>query len=178
MTRTFPIDERAPVQESPSSTSEFYATSQAPHKSKDSISVFRFRNRQRSLPLASDSDFSERFQTLSVGGDNNIAPGNENTPEIGKQGGGIRGLLRRASVSIKFKSQRRHSNAAEDLPSTSSSPWHKLRHAASFTRQSRFLAVPFETEGPVDSCEELLCPIPGVGAAPPIIPRGNGGAAE
>lgn len=86
-------------------------------------------------------------------------------------------MLRRASVSIKFKNQRRHSNANEELPSMSSSPWQKLRHAASFTRQSRFLSVPFDTKGPVDSREELLCPIPGVGAAPPIIPRGNGGAA-
>jgi F-box and WD-40 domain protein 1/11 len=177
MTRVFPIEEWAPAKESPSSTSHLYAPSQDSHKANDFLSVFRFRNRQRSLPRGTDSDFSERFQNLSFGGNNEKASGKENTPENGKREGGIRGLLRRASVSIKSKSQRRHSNVTEELPSTSSSSWHKCRQAASFNRHSRVLSVPFDTEGPVDSCEELLSPVPGAGASPPIIPRGSGGAA-
>jgi F-box and WD-40 domain protein 1/11 len=98
--------------------------------------------------------------------------------EDGKRDGGIRGLFRRASVSLKSKRQRRHSHAVEqERPSTSSAWMHKLRGAASFSRHSRLLSTNFDSDGPVDSCEELMCPIPGSGAAPPIIPRGSGGAA-
>lgn len=87
-------------------------------------------------------------------------------------------MFRRASVSIKTKRQRRHSHAVEpqERPGTSSA-WHKLKGAASFSRYSRFPMSAFDSDGPVDSCEELMCPIPGSGAAPPIIPRGRGGAA-
>jgi F-box and WD-40 domain protein 1/11 len=52
-----------------------------------------------------------------------------------------------------------------------------LKTVASFQRHSRFLAPDFDTEGPFDSDEELQSPIPGIGSAPPIIPRGSGGAA-
>lgn len=100
--------------------------------------------------------------------------------EDAKREGGIRGLLRRASVSLKSKKERRYSHVARDQPrpSTSSAPWlHKLKGAASFNRHSRFLPAQLDSEGPINSCEELLSPIPGIGAAPPIIPRGVGGAA-
>src|SRR5207247_2017426 len=135
--------------------------------------TFRFRDRLRSLPLNSNLDFADGFRSLSL---------RSNTPDItdARKEGGIRGLFRRASVSIKAKKERRHSHAVEDRPrpTTSSSPWlHKLRGAASFNRNSRFLSPHLDSEGPVDSCEELLAPIPGIGAAPPIIPRGSGGAA-
>lgn len=132
------------------------------------MSPFRFRNRLRSLPLGSDSDFVDRFQKFSLGGNKEQTPAEE-----GKREGGIRGLFRRASVSLKNR-QRRHSHAVEERPQTA---WHKLRQAASFNKHSRFLPTQFEIEGPVDSCEELLSPIPGIAGAPPIIPHGSGGAA-
>jgi len=128
------------------------------------------RKRRRSLPLGSVSDFSDHFRNLTMSS-------RDSTREEGKRDGGLRGFIRRASVSIKAKSQRRHSRATEDRPDTA---WHKLRQAASFSRHSRFLSgtgLPFESQSPVESCDALPSPIPGNGAAPPIIPRGTAGAA-
>ena len=171
MTRVFRIEEWAPAQESQSSHPDDYTPSHGSDEAKDSLSLFHFRKRLRSLPLGNEADFSERFRNMSIGGNKG------NMPDEGKREGGLRGLIRRASVSIKSKRQRRHSHAMEERPTTSSSTWHKLRQATSFNRHSRFLSVPFDAEGPVDSCEELSSPIPGIGTAPPIIPRGSGGAA-
>ena len=171
MTRVFRMEEWAPAQEPQSSSSEYYTPFHDSDEAKDSLSLFPFRKRLRSLPFGNDSDFSDRFQNMSIDGNK------ESIPEEGKREGGLRGLLRRASVSIKSKRQRRHSHATEERPTTAS-PWrHKLKQAASFSRHSRFLSVPFDAEGPVDSCETLSSPIPGIGAAPPIIPRGSGGDA-
>jgi F-box and WD-40 domain protein 1/11 len=123
--------------------------------------------------MGGDSDLAERLRNMALGSANPT-----NTGEDGKREGRMRGLFRRASVSIKSKREWRHSHAVEDRPATSSAPWlHKLRGAASFNRHSRFLSSQSDSEGPIDSCEELLSPIPGIGAAPPIIPRGSGGAA-
>ena len=163
------MEDWAPTQEARSSSNNSYASSNESYEAKDSLSSFRFRDRLRSLPLRNEKGFEEGFRGLSLNG------GNSGTE--GKREGGIRGLLRKASVSIKSKRQRRHSHAVEDRPSTAS-PWmHKLREAASFSKHSRFNSTQLEVQGPVDSCEELLAPIPGIGAAPPIIPRGFGGAA-
>jgi F-box and WD-40 domain protein 1/11 len=165
------MEEWAPSQESQSSSSDYDMPSQNSDEAeaKDSLSLFPFRKRLRSLPLGNDSDIPDRFQNMSLGGDK------ENVPEEGKRSG-IRGLWRRASVSLKSKRERRHSHAAEERPMTAS-PWHRLREAASFNRHSRFLPTSLDTEGPVDSFEILSSPIPGIGTAPPIIPRGSGGDA-
>jgi F-box and WD-40 domain protein 1/11 len=172
MTRVFRLEEWAPAEESQPPRGEYDTPSHHFNEAKDSSSLFPFRKRLRSLPFGSESDFSDRFQNMSIGGNK------DSIPEEGKREGVLRGLFRRASVSIKSKRQRRHSHATEERPTTSSSTWHKLRQATSFNRHSRFLsALPFDAEGPVDSCEELHSPIPGIGAAPPIIPRGSGGAA-
>lgn len=168
------MEDWASVQESQCSSTEYYPPSHDSDEAKDSLSLFPFRKRLRSLPLGTDSDFSDRFQNLSIVGSK------ENIPEEGKREGVLRGLFRKASTSIKSKRQRRHSHAhaTEERPTTSSSPWRQLKQAASFSRHSRFLSVPpFDAEGPVDSCETLSSPIPGIGAAPPIIPRGSGGDA-
>ena len=169
MTRVFRVEEWAPAHDSQSSSRERYAPYHDSDEAKDSMSLMPFRKRLRSLPLGSDSDLSDRFQAMSLSG---------NIPEEGKKEGGIRGLFRRASVSIKAKRERRHSHATEERPGTAS-PWrHKLKQAASFNRHSKFLPVtPFDIGGPVDSCETLSSPIPGIGTAPPIIPRGSGGDA-
>jgi F-box and WD-40 domain protein 1/11 len=173
MTRVFRMQEWAPSHESQSSTSEHDTPSQNSDEAeaKDSLSLFPFRKRLRSLPFGNDSDMADRFQNMS------LDKHKENVPEESKREGGFRGLLRRASVSIKSKRQRRHSHATEERPTTAS-PWrHRLRQAASFNRHSRFGSLSFDTEGPVDSTETLSAPIPGIGSAPPIIPRGNGGDA-
>ena len=129
----------------------------------------RFRNRLASLPLTTDSDnIYEKFGRLSM-----AEPGHT----VEEKQRGFRGLLRRASISIKSKtSRRRHSHAVQERPPT---PWiNRLREAASFNRQSRLPSHFDMGGGPVDSCEELMAPIPGSGAAPPVIPRGSGGAAR
>ncbi|KAE8451969.1 hypothetical protein EG329_002133 [Mollisiaceae sp. DMI_Dod_QoI] len=126
-----------------------------------------FRKRLQSLPLdGRNPELAEDIQMLSLNGN---APATE-----GKKVGGLRGLLRKASISIKNR-QRRHSHAVEERPQTA---WRKLKTATSFHRHSRILPTTFDyEEGPFDSHEELFSPIPGNGNAPPIIPRGYGGAA-
>jgi F-box and WD-40 domain protein 1/11 len=91
--------------------------------------------------------------------------------EDGKKVGGIRGLLRKASISIKNR-QRRHSHAVEERPQTA---WNRLKTATSFHRHSKFLSV--DGEGQFGFEQEPLSPVPGNGNAPPLIPRGYGGAA-
>ena len=163
--RVFPLDEW----QSRASTYEASTTTTATTLSTvDPLAEPKSRKRLASLPLGSDSGISEGFGRLSLG-----EPGH--TVEDKQRG--LRGLFRRASVSIKSRTtRRRHSHAVQERPST---PWiSRLREAASFNRQSR---IPSQFEfggGPVDSCEELMAPIPGNGAAPPVIPRGSGGAAR
>lgn len=100
--------------------------------------------------------------------------------EDGKRENGFLGFIRRASVSIKRR-QRRHSHAShaiEERPQTASTPWHRLRQAASFNRSSKYIpSQVFEVDLSASSSEEFLAPIPGYGNAPPIIPRGSGGEA-
>lgn len=98
-------------------------------------------------------------------------------------------------MSMKAKRTRRHSHTSEmeDRPGSASSPWKMLRQAASFNRNLR--DPMFESEGlvgfgdmidsssagyglaPLDSCDPTSAPVPGHGSAPPVIPRGSGGAA-
>ncbi|KAB8297333.1 hypothetical protein EYC80_002680 [Monilinia laxa] len=126
--------------------------------------------RIRLASVPNESDLSERMSDLSVGED-------LDEPSDARRGSGFRGLLRRASVSIKNR-KRRHSHTIEERPSSSSSPWHRLRQAASFNRNSRLLPSQFTLDGPVDSCSDIASPIPGYGGAPPVIPVGTGGAAR
>lgn len=137
----------------------------------DSASIWR-RNRQSHAPMTIQPSLPPsllpELQELSLEGNKAL--------EVDRKDGSIRGLFRRASVSLRAKRPRRHSHAVEERPSTSSR-WHSLRQAASFNRHSRVLLTHLDLDGPVDSAEELLAPIPGSGKAPPIIPRGSGGAA-
>ncbi|KAL2123509.1 hypothetical protein VTJ04DRAFT_3964 [Mycothermus thermophilus] len=130
-------------------------------------------------------------------------------PPSRSQHGNFKRLLRRASISfktgVKGLVQRRTSvpasttfddhdqptrphlgvpsslTYASPRPATSHSPWHRLRQAASFHRQSRVLHTSygepvFEPElGPIES---PTMPIPGSGEQPPIIPRHTGAAAR
>jgi len=174
MARVFPIEEWAPNQLSQSpnhhdqtSWHDSFETSEEP------VSRSNLKSSQRSLPSRGESDLAAGLQHLSL--DDN----REQSREHGKKEGGIRGLLRRASVSIKSKRQRRHSHAVESRPSTASAPWlHRLREAASFSRHSKMVHPDFDyEEDDVGACDDLTSPIPGYGDAPPIIPHGSGGAA-
>jgi F-box and WD-40 domain protein 1/11 len=128
-----------------------------------------FRKRLQSMPLVPrDEDLASGVQGLSLDRDDNL--------EVeGKKHGGLRGLLRKASISMRTRKRRHsHMQATAERPQTA---WGKLRTAASFNRHSRLMTSNFEDEGPFDSHEELLSPIPGNGSEPPVIPRGYGGAA-
>lgn len=152
--------------------------------SRNTMAENRYRNRQISAPQPFDScDLSEGIQNMRLS--SHIQP-SEVVEEEGKRKGGLRGLIRRASVSIRTNRVRRHSHTVEPTrPSTSLTPWmHRLKGAASFSRHSRFLHSSSDSEGMSSSpgLEDLLddhpMSRPGVAGFPPVIPRGSGGAAR
>jgi F-box and WD-40 domain protein 1/11 len=169
MARVFPVDEWSTSQQSQSPN---HGDQISADDAFEIPMTSKFRSRLGSLPLGPELDIAAGLQSLSLGSTR------EPARDDAKRERGIRGLLRKASVSIKSKTQRRHSHAVEDRPSTSYAPWlHRLRGAASFHRHSVFPSADFDYETAVDSCTELMSPIPGYGDAPPIIPHGSGGAA-
>lgn len=116
--------------------------------------------------------------------------------------GSIKGIFRRASLSLKGMVHRRPSAAAEDLPQEDAhhgaqhgwhsarpgtahtpSTWNRLRQAASF-RHSRVIydhdmdltQEPTAFHHPHANSFHL--PIPGFGGEPPIIPTNSGAAAK
>lgn len=132
---------------------------------KDSITGTLFRRRLFSSPLVgSNADITAGFAGMSIN-----PPANSNQ-EDGKRAGGIRGLIRRASVSIKNR-QRRHSQT-EDREERPATAYKRLKTAISFHRNSRFIPI---VSG--DEHDPFMVPVPGNGNAPPLIPRGHGGAA-
>jgi F-box and WD-40 domain protein 1/11 len=136
------------------------------------MTPFPFRKRLQSMPLVGrDEVLADGVHGLSLGRNDNLSEATD-----GRKYGGIRGLWRKASVSMKIR-KRRHSHA-QDVAERPQTAWGKLRTATSFHRHSRLLLTHFDTEGPFDLHEELLSPVPGNGSAPPIIPRGSGGAAR
>ncbi|RDW84527.1 hypothetical protein BP6252_02117 [Coleophoma cylindrospora] len=158
------------------STSSFFANL-ATMGRQDSGSHWT-RNRQAPLPMGALCCGAQDSSSTIVGAMSQMSLEEPREKlDSTKKNGSIRGLIRRASVSLRAKRPRRPSLTVEERPATSSSAWHKLRQATSFNRNSRLLPPQFDVEGPVDSCEELIAPIPGNGKAPPIIPRGSGGAA-
>jgi len=172
MTRVFRIEEWAPAQESRTSTNS-YRTTYDTYDESSSMTPVTFRKRLQSLPFVGrGEDLVGGVQGLSLDHNTHFAQ-----PAEGKKNGTLRGLLRKASVSMKTRRRRHsHAQAAVERPQTA---WGKLKTATSttFRRNSRFLSPHFEYESPFDSHEELHVPIPGNGNAPPIIPRGSGGAA-
>ncbi|KAF7948898.1 hypothetical protein EAE96_008080 [Botrytis aclada] len=170
MTRILPNDEYSPVQQA-RVTLISPATARGWDIPADTSSTngtpFR-RMRLGSVPL--ETDILERLSDLSLNGD-------LEEPLDARRTGGIRGLIRRASVSLKNR-KRRHSHTLSERPSSSSSPWHRLRQATSFNRNSRMIPSHFNFDGPVDSCSELASSTPGHAGAPPVIPIGTGGAAR
>jgi F-box and WD-40 domain protein 1/11 len=170
MTRVFPISDWAPAQEARIPINGLLSSDLHSPEYGHSASTIRRRSRLMSLPFGS-TDLSDRITNLSISEDQ------DGTVNERREGGGIRNLIRRASVSIRNR-QRRHSHTTEERPSTSGSTWNRLRQATSFSRNSRVLPPHFDAGGPVDSCEELGLPIPGYAGAPPVIPFGSGSAAR
>ena len=134
-----------------------------------------FRQRLQSLPLLRrDTDL---FKTQGM---------SESSPHLrpddAKKSGGLAGLLRKASVSLKNR-QRRFSHLSSAVAGEEGtqleSPWRRLKTATSFHRHSRAMSVNYDTDGPFDSHEEdTSAPIPGSGNRPPRIPRNGGFAAR
>ncbi|KAF7564001.1 hypothetical protein G7046_g97 [Stylonectria norvegica] len=106
--------------------------------------------------------------------------------------GSIKGIIRRASVSLKGIVHRRPSIPAEDpieeqdthtaRPTTANSTWNRLRQATSFHHQSRSvygLNLTHDSgaffQRPTQSSH---IPIPGFGGEPPVIPTNSGAAAK
>ncbi|KAH7360461.1 WD domain-containing protein [Rhexocercosporidium sp. MPI-PUGE-AT-0058] len=134
-----------------------------------------FRQRLQSLPLIYKEPGVFRSQ-------NTTEPATYLAPDDGKKTGGFRGLLRRASVSIKNR-QRRLSHMSSvghgEEGTQLESPWRRLKTATSFHRHSRALSVNYDTDGPFEAYdEEMSTPIPGSGNRPPKIPRNGGYAAR
>ncbi|KFY24448.1 hypothetical protein V493_05228 [Pseudogymnoascus sp. VKM F-4281 (FW-2241)] len=101
----------------------------------------------------------------------------------------IRGLIRRASVSLlNHKKPRRASHSHADIPyepagarptTSAGAAWHKLKSAASF-RHTRAETVGYGYRGHHEALrafDDVHEPIPGRGNAPPIIPKRVGGEA-
>lgn len=90
-----------------------------------------------------------------------------------RQPGGIRGLIRRTSISLKSRIMpRRNTTTAADaiyFPESGLPPsrWQTLRSAASFIHPRPTLE---SSAIPVDSVEDLGEAIPGSGNVPPVIP--------
>ncbi|RFU31792.1 hypothetical protein B7463_g4554, partial [Scytalidium lignicola] len=181
MSRVFPMPEWAPTPISRAMTDK-YASLGGADATQEKVTrppwTTGFRKRLGSLPLGAERSISVDFNHLSM------VDHNQQPREEAKLGGCIRGLLRRASISIKSVRPRRHSHADQlTRPSTSHShnKWHRLRQATSFSRASRIL-LPHEVQDLLEEgdCpyEKFLSPIPGNGSAPPIIPLGTGKAAR
>lgn len=133
------------------------------------------RQRQQSLPLNGQSaELDPAFALQHMHLHDRGSPGEE------RRDASLRRLLRRASVSLKTLTQRRHSHATitDDRPLTPpSSTWHKLRQAASFSRHSRLLPPTFDDDETSDLAD-YLSPATGSYCGPPVIPHGSGHAAR
>ncbi|KAK7408408.1 hypothetical protein QQX98_009448 [Neonectria punicea] len=130
-----------------------------------------------------------------------LAPHSQNHHHHLHTTGSIKGIFRRASVSLKGMVRRRSSVAAEDnfghqdahhnvfhgtytaRPTTAHthSTWNRLRQAASF-RHSRSIFDLDLTQEPTafhhPHANSFHLPIPGFGGEPPVIPSNSGAAAK
>lgn len=127
--------------------------------------------------------FRQRLQSLPlICRENDIFRPSQNTTDDGKKSGGFKGLLRKASVSMKNRQRRfshMSSGALGEEKSHLESPWRRLKTATSFHRHSRAMSVNLDMEGPFESYDEdMSAPIPGSGNRPPRIPRNGGWAAR
>ena len=163
-----------------------------------------WRNRPKSLALGGDLDVAARFADMTLGqshGQSSVmgwasghghGHGHAYHPSAShararQDAGTLRGIFRRASVSIKGMVNKRTSLAvpgqhdddndasSTSRPGTSHSTWQRIRQATGL-RHSRSLYTVDGGSGAMTSAEGSA-PIPGIGG-PPIIPRNTGAAAK
>lgn len=105
--------------------------------------------------------------------------------------GTIKGIMRRASMSLKGMVHRRPSTAAEQpinegqastgQPTSSHGTWNRLRQATSFRHSRSFHEFDLYCE-PNQAARRKShshhVPMPGVGREPPVIPKNSGAAAK
>lgn len=106
------------------------------------------------------------------------------------EGASFRGILRRASTSLRVKFHRRPTLSSnpvfeeqlpEARPTTGHATWHRLRQAASFRQNRPSYGESSDTsQRDLDQIIESMAtlPVPSIGGEPPIIPHNTGGAAK
>ncbi|MBE3110740.1 MAG: F-box protein [Acidobacteria bacterium] len=141
---------------------------------------------QRSLVANTDDDFSVAPLRREALPEIRAGPPHWHAQERTEDASGLRGMMRRASTSLREKMHRRPglnmsvSDMSPERPNTAHATWHRLRQAASFRRPK----TPFggEPDGPTgDAIQEdspAALPVPSIGGEPPIIPHNTGGAAK
>ncbi|KAK2630336.1 hypothetical protein QTJ16_001156 [Diplocarpon rosae] len=171
--RVFPYGEWATSHDSRTSTSSSATISHDQNGGRlKGIRAVPFRRRLQSLPLTVKDTETPKETSVS----------SENTPagDDGNKLGGLIGLFRRASVSVKNRHHRRHSHAVPPGEHIhTEGPWNRLKTAASFHRHSRGHSMnhPVDSkDGPSEpDSEHMLGPVPGSGSEPPQFPRNYGG---
>ena len=210
--RIFPINDWAPAQEAmldePAESSAMGSTARL-HGNSSTVSFNepRLRSKSSSLPwrrpksfmFGHDHHLFRQFNDLAI-------DDTEEEPHEAAQGSGqaqepqqenhhhhhlhaptaLKGMIRRASMSLKGFVHRRPSMPAEDIiqepdaygarPTTASSAWNKLRQATS--RHSRVELRHDHDHTYHRRTRSHHFPIPGFGDEPPIIPSNTGAAAK
>ncbi|OLN80970.1 Beta-TrCP [Colletotrichum chlorophyti] len=208
--RIYNVSEWAPAQEAiydePSSSSAIQEDDIDNH-TRPSFQQHRFRSMSLSLPwrrkstiLHVDADLSnhmeelvlERSRSHSGPTDNDVHNQVHGTQAPGHGNGSIKGMFRRASISLKgIVHHKRHSIAGahniddshhhqSHRPGTSHthSPWHRLRQATSFRHSKSAHGHDAQSDASApDQCFPCM-PLPGVGHEPPVIPFHTGAAAK
>ncbi|POR37514.1 F-box/WD repeat-containing protein 1A [Tolypocladium paradoxum] len=101
--------------------------------------------------------------------------------------GSLKGIIRRASLSLKGIVHRRPSLATDDTiyeqstsparPTTSHAGWNRLRRATSFRHSRAFYLDASQVALPLPQHSPHV-PVPAMGGEPPVIPTHTGGAAK
>ncbi|PHH72596.1 hypothetical protein CDD80_4414 [Ophiocordyceps camponoti-rufipedis] len=182
-TGAFPIADWAPAQEampadghahhmsrSASPPPASSAPAAAPHHHQQ-----RFRSLSMSVPWRRSKPPFNSYSDVAVDDSDELADGHAC----------LRGIFRRASLSLKGMVHRRSvceavqdKNHSPARPTTAHATWSRLRQATSF-RHSRGAFAP---DAPQGSSQQRLTtpnlPIPAMGSEPPIIPTNTGAAAK
>ncbi|KAI9166576.1 F-box/WD repeat-containing protein 1A [Paramyrothecium foliicola] len=203
--RIFPVNDWAPAQEAIFTSPEAYSTETfQPHhpNPSDQSSNRRIRSLSLSLPWRRPKStlfthdemqaISQHANDLAIDDSRESAEHTHRPNHSHSQGhsGSIKGLFRRASVSLKGIVHRRASTAAEDTihespsnlrPTTAHSTLDRIRHATGFRHSRSFYEfdTAYEsrnsTQRPANS---VHLAIPGLGGEPPVIPFHTGAAAK
>ncbi|KAI8178685.1 Beta-TrCP [Colletotrichum sp. SAR 10_75] len=210
--RIYNVSDWAPTQEAiydePSSSSAIQEDEaggqQLQTPTRPSFQQHRLRSMSLSLPwrrksfmLHADTDLASHMEDLTLersrshGGPSNEQNPAQGTNATAQGNGSIKGMIRRASVSLKgIVHHKRHSigGAHHEIPSqhhghrptTSHShfPWQRLRQAASFRHSKSSHGFDANSEASSSGQCFPCMPLPGIGGEPPVIPYHTGAAAK